>query len=145
PRYSWDEPSPVGTADNIFVEDCTFRGDGYVNDANTNGRVVVRNCSITGPIKVDGHGVWTNGGMSPEPSRGVRNLETYRNHWTHLEAGGWTAIEYRGGTGMIWGNRADIAAQGAAFFVTEYGVINNNGAFTNYQTPADWPIRDQIG
>lgn len=143
PADAWNTATPVGTANNIFIEDTIFRGAGYVCDANSNGRVVVRNCTITGGIKVDSHGVWSNGG----PQRGARNLEVYRNRWT-LTEGAWTAIEIRGGTGMVWGNRSDSdsAANNAWFYLTEYGVFNNNGAFTpNFQTPHDYPIRDQIG
>jgi hypothetical protein len=143
PADAWDITTPVGTENNIFIEDSTFRGLGYVCDANSNGRIVVRNCTITGSIKVDSHGVWTNGG----PQRGARSMETYRNTWT-LTSGTWPAIEYRGGTGMIWGNTSDMAsgANGAWFYLTEYGLNANNGAFTpNYQTAYDYPIRDQIG
>lgn len=142
PTNSWDTEDSLGGPGNVFIEDCTFNGSGYVCDAHANSRVVVRYCTINGKIKVDGHGVWSNS----NPSRGVRHMEVYGNHWTNT-AQAWTAIEIRGGTGMVFNNTADLAAglNGAWFYLTEYGVFNNNGAFTQYQTPADYPIRDQIG
>jgi len=143
PSDAWNLTSPVGTENNIFIEDSIFRGAGYVCDANSNGRIVVRNCTIMGGIKVDSHGVWSNGG----PQRGARSIEVYRNTWT-LTTGTWPAIELRGGTGMVWGNRSSSAnaANNAWFFLTEYGVFNNNGAFSpNFQTAHNYPIRDQIG
>jgi len=143
PSDAWNVATPVGTENNIFIEDSIFRGAGYVCDANSNGRIVVRNCTITDGIKVDSHGVWSNGG----PQRGARNLEVYRNTWT-LTTGAWPAIEIRGGTGMVWGNSsaATNASNMAWFFLTEYGLFNNNGAFhPNFQTAFDYPIRDQIG
>lgn len=146
PAGVWDAASPVGTANNVFVEDCIFRGNGYVNDGNNNAAMVVRNCLITGPIKIDGHGFHSNG-ASGQPSRGVRNTEAYRNLWTYTD-GTWTAMEIRGGTGMVWGNRStsDSAANNAWFYLTEYGVASDSKAnFPEFQTPYDYPIRDQIG
>lgn len=142
PTNAWDADHTIGGADNVFIEDCTFSGSGYVCDANSNARMVVRNCTITGGIKVDGHGVWSN-----SPANSVRNMEVYRNIWT-VTTGTWTAIEIRGGGGMVFDNIANAASGSntAWFFLTEYGVFNNNGAFTpNYQTAYDYPIRDQIG
>lgn len=139
---SWDTDDSLGGAGNVFVENCTFNGSGYVCDANANARMVVRYCTITGGIKVDGHGVWSNS----NPARGVRHMEIYGNHWTST-AEAWPAMEIRGGSGMIFNNVADLGpgVNGAWFYLTEYGVFNNNGNFTQYQTPANYPIRDQIG
>ncbi|MDQ8204999.1 glycosyl hydrolase family 28-related protein [Pelagicoccus sp. SDUM812003] len=143
PTNAWDVPNTLGSSNNVFIENCTWNGSGYVCDANSAARVVVRYNTINGGIKVDGHGVWSNGG----PQLGVRHMEVYGNRWTKTD-GAWPAIEMRGGTGMVFDNAADAenASNMAWFYLTEYGVFNNNGAFyPNFQTPADYPIRDQIG
>lgn len=139
---SWDTDNSLGEEGNVFIENCTFRGQGYVCDANSNSRMVVRYCTITDNMKIDGHGVWSNS----NPTRGVRHMEIYGNHWTST-AGAWTAMEIRGGSGMIFNNVSDLGSgiNGAWFYLTEYGVFNNNGVFGQYQTPANYPIRDQIG
>ena len=141
PENAWDTANTLGGADNIFIEDSEWGGQGYVCDANANTRMVIRNNLITGGIKVDGHGVWSNS----SPQRGVRHMEVYNNTWT--ASGNFTAMELRGGGGRVF-NNVSTAAAGAGspwLIVTEYGVFNNNGAFTDYQTPANYPIRDQIG
>lgn len=142
---SWDTPHSMGGADNIFIEDCVFNGSGYVNDANSNARHVIRNCTINGQIKIDGHGVWTNGG----PQRGFRHIEAYRNTWTNT-SGSWAAMEIRGGGGRLWGNTAAAGvgpgANPAHWFITDYKAFNNNGAESPlFFTPAQYPFRDQIG
>jgi hypothetical protein len=140
PDDAWDTANTMGTADNIFIEDCRWEGAGYVCDANANARMVIRRNTINGSIKIDGHGVWSN-----SPQRGVRHMEIYNN--TFADAGASAAIELRGGGGRVFNNTstAAVGANATAIFFTEYGVFNNNGAFTNYQTPSNYPIRDQIG
>jgi hypothetical protein len=130
----------IGTANNIFIEDNVFNGTGYINDANSNSRVVVRFNQVTGAFKTDSHGVWSN-----TPARAARHSEIYNNSWAG--GGNFASIDVRGGGGRIFNNtsNANVGANTTAFIITEYGVFNNNGAFTNYQTPYDWPIRDQIG
>lgn len=141
PENAWDTANTMGGADNIFIEDCQWGGQGYVCDANANTRMVIRKNTITGGIKVDGHGVWSN----QAPQRGVRHMEVYDNTWT--AGGNFAAMELRGGGGRVFNNTSTAAAGATSpwLIVTEYGVFNNNGAFTNYQTPANYPIRDQIG
>ncbi|MCX6953253.1 MAG: hypothetical protein NTV51_13960 [Verrucomicrobia bacterium] len=110
--------APFGSANNVFIEDCTFNGTGYVCDANSLASFVVRFNTINGSNKVDGHGLASN-----SPPRSFRSLEVYRNRWT---GGGTsaTAIEIRGGTAMIFDNTSDFAGASAAgdrFFLTDYG------------------------
>ena len=137
PTNAWQINHTLGTAQNIFVEDCTFNGAGYVNDANSNARMVVRYNTITGPIKVDGHGVASN-----TPSRSYRNMEVYGNTWTST-ALAWAAIEMRGGTFMVFNNSSTYTAW---FFLTEYGYLATWPNFGNqFQTPVNYPIKDQVG
>lgn len=141
PTNSWQTPASTGGADNVFIEDCTFNGPGYVCDANSNARFVVRFCTITGRMKVDGHGVASN-----SPPRGVREMEVYDNTWT-TDAPTTPIIEIRGGTGYIFGNRLPNLVGGYGwFFLTDYGYTGAWPNFGNqYQTPVNYPVTDQIG
>lgn len=142
PSNSWQTPDSLGGANNVFIEHCTFNGPGYVCDANANSRVVVRFCTITGAMKIDGHGFASN-----TPPRGVRHMEVYDNTWSVAGGGFDTLIEIRGGTGMFFDNKSlnDPPADGW-FYLNEYGALDTWPNFNNiYQTPADYPINDQIG
>jgi len=139
PGDAWQLNNTIGTYNNVFVEDCVFNGTGYVCDANANAYMTVRFCTITGTIKVDGHGVYSN-----TPARSVRNMEVYHNTWTSSDPGGWTAIEMRGGVCRLF-NNTNTGTRGA-FFLTDYGYLVAAPNFGNvYQTPTYYPIKDQIG
>jgi hypothetical protein len=141
PTDAWQTPSTIGTADMVYVEDCTFNGQGYCSDGNSNAKMCFRNNVITGQMKIDGHGVSSN-----SPPRSCRHMEAYRNQWTNTGGGGWTAIEMRGGSGMVWGNTNLKSDYSPAFFLTEYGMFQSLGNFGNvYQTPTYYPVKDQIG
>ena len=131
PANSWQTNSTMGGANNFFIEDCTFGGEGYVTDCNSNSRCVVRFCTITGPIKIDGHGKYSN-----TPPRGVRHMEVYNNTWTG--DGYWAAMELRGGTGRVFNNTAPNTTA-VWLLLNEYYVINDG------YTAANYPVDDQIG
>ncbi len=139
---SWQTATSLGAQyDNVFIEDCVFNGSGYVCDANSNARFVVRYCTINGPIKIDGHGLASN-----SPARGVRHMEVYGNTWTsNYEFT--TAIEMRGGSGMLFDNRTiNQVASKNWFYLTDYGYTGQWSNFGNtYQTPVNYPVKDQIG
>lgn len=141
PTNAWQTANSMGTANAIFVEDCTFNGPGYVGDFNSNSSAVVRFCTINGPMKIDGHGLASN-----TPPRSVREVEIYSNTWTNA-TGGSAAIELRGGTGMIFNNSYTGGASNAAwFFLSDYGYQSAWPNFgNNLQTPSNYPIGDQIG
>ena len=66
----------------VYVEDCVFSGQGYVCDANANARFVVRFNTVTGPMKVDGHGKASN---SPDSYRRKNRrfpIPKWRPRWT---------------------------------------------------------------
>ncbi len=117
PSGAWQQNNTMGTANNIFIEDCVFNNSGYVCDANANAQFVVRFNTINGPSKVDGHGLASN-----SPAHSFRNMEVYGNHWTNTTPA-WTAIEIRGGTSMVFNNVCDNTGGGSAawFLFTEYG------------------------
>ncbi|HEY3755767.1 MAG TPA: hypothetical protein VGL42_06420 [Opitutaceae bacterium] len=141
PGNSWQAPDSSGTANAVFIEDCTFNGPGYVCDANANARFVVRFCTINGAMKVDGHGLASN-----SPARGVRQMEVYDNTWTTSTADS-PAIEIRGGTGYIFGNQTiNQTAASSWLYLDEYGALGTWPNFGSaYQTPASYPVADQIG
>jgi hypothetical protein len=144
PANSWQTLDSLGTTNAVVIEDCRFTGSGYVCDANANARIVVRFCTITGPIKIDGHGV-----ASDTPPRAVRQMEAYDNHWTSKGQGGaWDSLEIRGGTGIFFNNAVDdntFLGRGI-IQLKEYGCL---AAWPNFgkvfQTPKDYPIKDQVG
>lgn len=141
PADSWQTPSSTGTANALFIEGCTFTNGGYVCDINANGRAVVRFCTITGALVVDGHGVASN-----SPARSVRHMEVYGNRWT-TSAQFTTAIEIRGGSGFLFDNTSENqTANRLWFYLTDYGYTASWPNFGNtYQTPVDYPVKDQIG
>jgi len=113
---SWQTPDSLGGANNVYVEDCTFNGQGYLCDANANARMVVRFCTITGPMKIDAHGFASN------TPRGVREIEIYNNTWT-ISGGPFPEIELRGGTGMVFNNNSNATTTYGLpwYFLTDYG------------------------
>lgn len=144
PTDAWQTNDSIGGAANIFIEDCVFHGSGYVCDANSNARFVVRGCTINGEMKIDGHGKSSN-----TPPRGVRNMEIYRNRWTAVGTGGaWVSIEFRGGTGHIWNNTVDDNTNVVRgnMQLKEYGAVQALPNFGGiYQTPTYYPVDDQVG
>jgi hypothetical protein len=139
PTDSWQTPSSMGSADAVYIEDCTFNTNGYVCDMNSNARGVVRFSTMNAIMKVDSHGVASN-----TPDRSARQIEIYGNKWTFDWAG--THIEVRGGTARIFANRAASLGEKAWFYLREYGCISRWPNFNNtYQTPINYPIKDQIG
>jgi hypothetical protein len=147
PSDSWETPSTMGTAEALYIENCIFRGRGYVCDSNSNGRMVVRKCLIKNHgIKIDAHGV-----ASTTPARSSRHIEFYDNHWDNpVNSGGAVRnVEIRGGTCIGFRNTTPSSVTGGStlnFSITEYGVFQSLSVFGHkYQTPNDYPIRDQIG
>jgi hypothetical protein len=134
PTDAWQTPDSPGTANAIYVEDCTFGGAGYICDFNANSRGVVRYCTITANMKIDGHGMDSN-----SPARSVREIEAYGNTWTN---GGAETFDIRGGTGFLFDNKVTNTNAASAWFILDsYGVISpwpNYGA-TNISTSTGNP------
>ncbi|HTX22419.1 MAG TPA: hypothetical protein VMD27_11280 [Candidatus Aquilonibacter sp.] len=115
PTDSWQTPDSYGTTNALYVEDCTFGGEGSVCDINANGRAVLRFNTITSQMKIDGHGYDSN-----TPKRSVREMEVYDNVWTN---GGAECVNLRGGTGILFNNTILTASPSAAwFFLNSYAV-----------------------
>lgn len=144
PDDAWDTAYVPGTANAVYIENCTFNGPGYVCDANSNASFVVRYNTIRGEMKIDGHGINTN----QSPVRGCRAMEIYGNVWTATSGSNWAAVEVRGGVGFIWGNYISGTNVLRGYYrLTDYAVnAPGSQSFGGvFQTPYNWPIPDQIG
>src|SRR5262249_48686143 len=101
-RNNWHMPSPTGTANADFIEDCTFNSSGLAVgafDAYNGNKVVFRHKTVVN-TKVGWHG-------ADSDPRSARLMEIYQNSFSAPNpAGGnvYTAIRSRGGTGVMWGN-----------------------------------------
>lgn len=142
PDDSWQTADSFGGADNVFIENNTFTGFGYVTDINSNGRAVVRYNTISGPMKIDGHGIETN-----TPARSFRQMEIYNNRWTDTKDEFWRAIEIRGGTVRIFNNVIDNTGGSVWVLLHQYASESPYpGYFNNAcQCPSAYPIKDQVG
>lgn len=139
PSDAWTTDDTLGGSNNIFIEDNTFGGQGYLCDANANARFVVRFNTINASNKIDGHGVASN-----TPVRSCRHLEIYGNAFT-ATSGFNRCIELRGGTARVFDNTA-AGADSDGFYLTEYGCLSQWPNFGNtYQDPSDYPVAGQIG
>jgi hypothetical protein len=100
---SWKEPLSLGTADAVYIEDCTFVDvwpDG-VTDGYDGARYVFRHNKVTQTPAVNaiggiGHHGFDTGGM-----RSTFSCEVYGNTFT---GNGWVFGRSRGGTGVIFDN-----------------------------------------
>ncbi len=143
PTDSWQTAHSIGGVNNVFIENNTFSGQGYVSDCNDNSRCVVRYNTITTGVKIDGHGRASNS------LRGVRHMEIYNNLWTYdVAVGSWKYIELRGGTGRIFNNVVDTTYALVSLVLTDY-CYQNGAAFGGCGSvcacAADYPVTDQIG
>lgn len=129
PTNSWQTADTMGTANAVYIEDCTFDDAGYVCDAHANSRAVARFNTINGSNKIDCHGL-----QSASP-RGARHIEVYNNTFTY---GGYVMfIELRSGTGRCFNNTATYDTNWLA--LVEYYVSQGG------QTSAGYPFDDQVG
>jgi len=100
---SWQEPLGLGTADAVYIEDCTFVdvGPDGPTDGYDGARYVFRHNTITQTDAVSriggvGHHGFDSGGM-----RSTFSFEVYGNTFT---GDGWLFGRSRGGTGVIFDN-----------------------------------------
>jgi len=132
---SWLEPIELGTAYNVFVEDCYFEGQRHHIASGRGSRYVFRynHCKKNkGSHGVDAHG-WPYVSLT---IRGSVSYEIYENiiedpwHVEHPDAG----VGIRGGTGVIYNNI--IKDMDCAI------VLAVDGCAEYY--PCDYPVQDQI-
>jgi hypothetical protein len=161
PNDAWSTNSTLGTAENIFIEDCNFNaggGSAQCVQGNFNARVVFRHNTIYG-MKFDAHGIWSNGSQANycnwtkytdagylSDAHSCRTYEVYENTWTWEGNGAQGAIELRGGTGVVYNNKLAVDALGIT--LRDYCGSNTNGNCCPNGTilcPSQYPWRDQIG
>jgi hypothetical protein len=149
PCDAWTTATGLGGSRFVFVENNIFETAGYL-DMQADSRTVFRHNTITGNIKFDAHQYRdsVNEACDGQPQRGARAWEVYNNYWTR--SGVYTScIDTKGGTGVIYGNRALNTSASSAmwFYFQEYCARFTNCA--DY-TPgcacaADYPVLYQIG
>lgn len=142
---SWEEPLSLGTANAVYIEDCTFLNNGPdgAMDGYNGARYVFRyNTLESTPL---GHHGFDSGGY-----RSTFSTEIYNNKWT---GSAWTIFHSRGGTGVIFGNR--IKGQYGAFLLeyyrtqanygTKWGKLNGSNPYDGNEDSSGYPARDQPG
>ncbi len=109
---SWADADYWGTTNALYVEDCSFTGDGQPGlcavDADAGARFVARYNCITN-IFVGSHGTESSG-----RERSIRLMEVYENIFcwhTNLGTSTRMAVYIRGGTGVVFSNLLTGAVQ----------------------------------
>lgn len=107
-EYAWSNALPLGGPSTLIFEDCIIRRHGGI-DTNQNGtgaaggaHYVARHCSSIGSLG-SGHGTRE---QTPR-LLGMRKTESYKNLFFLMDNpnSGSNLEDFRGGEGVIWGNR----------------------------------------
>jgi len=95
----WNQPSTLGTANSVFVEDSTFNCEPNEEcmDIFTGGRLVFRHSALN-------RGFISNHGTDSGNARAGQIMEVYNVDFTNNSGTSVRPITYRGGTGVVWGN-----------------------------------------
>jgi hypothetical protein len=97
---AWNRPLSLGTANAVYIEDCTFEyigtGEVSVTDADNGGRFVFRHNRVT-------NGYYGQHDLQVNYQRGTFSFEVYENEFTDT-LGLWQWAFTRGGTGVIFNN-----------------------------------------
>lgn len=103
---SWSSPLNLGSGEAVFMEDNVFTWDGGDTpigalDCGGGGRFVFRHNQIHN-TSIGNHGTESTGRF-----RSCFSYEIYENHFDRpVTPSRWTLFFNRGGTGVMWGNRA---------------------------------------
>jgi hypothetical protein len=114
---SWMEPLSLGTADAVYIEDCTFidvRPDGPT-DAYNGARYVFRHNTVTQTDAADTIGGIGHHGFDSGHMRSTFSCEVYANTF---DGNSWVFGRSRGGTGVIFDNV--VTGQVGAFYLLVY-------------------------
>ncbi len=100
---SWRMPLSLGTADAVYIEDCTLIdvGPDGPTDAYDGARYVFRHNTVTKTDATDSIGGVGHHGFDSGGFRSTFSCEIYANSFT---GDGWLFGRSRGGTGVIFGN-----------------------------------------
>jgi hypothetical protein len=139
---SWTQPTGLGSANFMFVEDSVFN-NGAGNDCTDGGRFVYRHnaFNMTGPpgyppaVQTHPTGV--------ARLRGCRAYEIYANTFTAQPSNFmFSAVWLSSGTGVVWGNTIPSSSAGGGTGVSNfiYGRVNrsNNNPYVQQPTPTGW-------
>ncbi len=98
----WTRPLSLGTNKAVYIEDCSFDGNGHTMDSVVDGysgcRVVFRHNTVLGGIDAGLHGTDSGG------NRGSVSAEVYYNTYTNNTTNNVRAWTVRGGTGVFFNN-----------------------------------------
>ena len=152
--HSYEDPLHQELSRAVYVEDCTFIGQGTagVMDGTWGGRFVFRHNTVTDAF-LGMHG--TEG----QRFRGLRSFEIYQNTFRYPDIRIFCCLYIRSGTGVIWGNTVTAGSgdHGAANFVLAacyrqqqpqpqpWGVVNGSNPWDGNQQPDGYPAIDQVG
>ena len=98
-HYLWAQPLNMGTADAVYVEDCTFTSsvsNANCIDADYGGKFVFRHNTVTG-FYIEFHSVFTQ-------NRAGRLWEIYNNTMVQNSTNQYAPFRIRGGTGVVFNN-----------------------------------------
>jgi PKD repeat protein len=153
---SWNRPPAFGSADYVYIEDCTFsylnQGNGAY-DAYAGARYVFRYNSVTN--------TWLNHhGCDSGGTRSTHSFEIYNNYVSSTIGLAWF-LEFRGGTGVIFSNKCQTASTvGNSIVLDSYrsainywspgyldpwGYATGFNPFDGNSNSTGYPVLDQIG
>ena len=147
-HHRWNEDSVIGTADAVFVEDCTFnRTFGSCIDSNYGAKYVFRHNTVYNCYAMT-HSIQGN-------NRASRSFEIYENDFISNNGTVWTPYFLRGGTGVVFNNTSTgdwgqnvIALDNIRCFDgsgCDGGLCDGSSLWDSNEEAYGWLGRDQIG
>ncbi|MCD6356669.1 MAG: hypothetical protein J7L66_05215 [Anaerolineaceae bacterium] len=147
---SWENDLSLGTANAVYVEDCTFNysspQDGTL-DCYNGGRYVFRYNTVNGSTV--GHHGCDSGSL-----RSTLSFEVYENTFDNENAAIFTVMNFRGGTGVVYNNVVTGNYNNFAYVrnyrscssYPTWGICDGNNAYDgNEEGKEGYPCLDQIG
>ena len=137
----WLQPTNLGAADAVFIEDCIFSntaGEGHTAfDSEWGAKVVFRHNTLTNSFVLD-HGY--------ENNRSAIKLEIYDNTFNATVENKQPAITFRGGTGVVFNNTITAISYGYDYdlLVRDYCSKGTSNCFGGVQCTS-YPCHDQVG
>lgn len=144
--HIWAEPLGLGTDNAVFIEDCTFRWNGFGNcvDSQYAGRYVFRYNTVIDTV-CEVHST-----SNPSSRTAGRSWEIYENTFEAVNETPWYPFRIRGGTGVVFNNT--ITGRYENQHIAFDNVRSCDGRCDgtspmdgNQRGEAGYPCRDQIG
>lgn len=124
---NWAQPEMLGTSNFVFVEDNSmiYSNNFGATDISQGGRMCFRYNYVNGGY------FETHGSESAQRARSARTYEVYNNtfFWSNGQQYNdfYTAVDLRGGTGVVWGN--NVIGYYATITLQNYRSVENNPEF----------------